>query len=119
MITSIVESAIKLGSELIEDKDQKNELALKTMEKLLDSKTYRWIDGLTKLAYASEQITKGLFRPIGSFCLTLFGMYCHVKGIDLGASHIAFDGAFIAWGASRHSEKAKAKPKEYGIEGLD
>lgn len=49
-----------------------------------------------------------LARPVGSFCMTAFGAYCHAKGISMDtAIHAVFDGAFPAWGLSRHVHKQK------------
>jgi len=118
MIPGIILGALKLGSELIEDKDKKNELAFKTMEKLLESKTYRLVDALVKLAYATEIITKGLIRPLGATALMVFGIYAKANGIETGdLVDAACFGSLPAWGVSRHQEKiqkAKKKPSEEG-----
>lgn len=115
MNPAIITGLISIGKEFIEDKDKSTEFAYKAMDKLLGTTTYRWVDALVKLSYASEQITKGLLRPIGAACMTAFGMYCHFKGIDLGASAIVYDGALPAWGVSRHVEKSKT-PKNWDSE---
>lgn len=112
MITDLVTAALKLGGELIEDKDQRNQLAFDTMKTLMESKTYRWLDAIVKLAYASEVLMKGLFRPLGTAALTAVGVYAHWKGVDLGAMHPVLDGSFLAWGASRHVEKTKAAEQQ-------
>jgi len=108
MILSIVDAALKLGDKLIEDKDLKAELASKTMEQMLASKTYRWIDGLVKLSYASEQIIKGLIRPLGSMVMFGFAVYCSLHGVVLPPMiHELLYGAPLGWGVSRHMEKSK------------
>jgi len=112
-IASILPGLFRLGSELIEDPDKKNEYAFKTLElyntlatKLIDTKTYPWVDAIVKLAYASEAIIKGLIRPIGSLALAGFAAYCNVKGIHLADSvQTVLYGSPVAWGASRHIEK--------------
>lgn len=122
-LTSLIPGLFKLGSELIEDPDKKTEFAFKTQElyhqlatKLLDTKTFPWVDALVKLAYASEAIVKGFIRPVGSFALAAFAAYCDVKGITLSdtVSTLLY-GAPIAWGTSRHIEK-REKAKSSTVE---
>lgn len=126
-LTSLIPGLFKLGSELIEDPDKKTEFAFKTQElyhqlatKLLDTKTYPWVDALVKLAYASEAIVKGLIRPLGSFVLAGFAAYCQIKGIELsGPVQALLYGAPAAWGYSRHKEKqeqAKTKTDPFWME---
>lgn len=120
ILTSLLPGLFKIGSELIEDPDKKIEYAFKTQQmyndlalKLLDTKTYPLIDALVKLAYASEAIVKGLFRPIGSFALAGFAAYCDIKGIQLSDTVSALlYGSPVAWGASRHVEKKNNKKQE-------
>ena len=89
------------------------EMAFKQMETLIAAKTYPWVDGLVKLAYASEQIIKGLFRPIASSCMFIFAMYCEMNAIELSETVQALlYGAFPAWGVSRHVEKRKDTPTD-------
>jgi hypothetical protein len=117
LFTSLIPSLFKIGDKLIADEDKKmefafkvQEMAFKQMEQLINAKTYPWVDALVKLAYASEQIIKGLFRPIASACMLAFAMYCEVSTIELsdGVQAILY-GAFPAWGASRHIDKQKKK----------
>jgi hypothetical protein len=118
LITSILPSIFKLGDKLIEDKDKRNEFAFKTqemafkmMEVMLNTKTYPWVDALVKLAYASEQIVKGLIRPIGAFVMFAYAAYCDINGIQLNEMiQTTLYGAPFAWGVSRHVEKNR-KPK--------
>lgn len=116
-ILGIIPGILKLGGELIEDKDKKNEYAFKALElthelslKLLDTKTYPWIDGLVKLSYASENIIKGLFRPIASTIAMGFVGYCELNGIELSPM---VEGVMVsllpAWGVSRYKEKQAKK----------
>lgn len=115
ILPALLGGLLKLGSELIEDPDKKAEFAYKTLElsnelalKLLDTKTYPWVDALVKLAYAGEQLVKGLIRPLGSFALAAFAAYCDVNGIELNPELKALlYGAPIGWGVSRHIEKGK------------
>lgn len=119
-IVGLIPGLFKLGSELIEDPDKKTEFAFKTQElynnlamKLLDTKTYPWVDAIVKLSYASEAILKGLIRPIGSFALAGFAMYCEVKGISLSdTTQALLYGAPVGWGVSRHVEKSKKKKED-------
>lgn len=117
LFTSLLPSLFKLGDKMIVDEDKKaefafkvQEMAFKQMEVLINAKTYPWIDGLVKMAYASEQIVKGLFRPIASGLMLAFAMYCEVSAIELsdGVQAILY-GAFPAWGVSRHVDKQKKK----------
>lgn len=113
ILASILPSLFKLGDKLIEDKDQKAEFAFKTQEmaqqlalKMLDVKTYPWVDALVKLAYASEQIVKGLFRPLVSAAGLVFVAYCEISGITLSpAVETVLISLFPAWGVSRYKEK--------------
>ena len=107
---ALIAGLFNLGGKLIEDKDKKTEYAFKVMELMLNVKTYPIIDALVKLSYASEQIMKGLFRPVGAAAMTGFAMWASYKGVTLDtAAQTVLYGAFPAWGASRHAEKAKAK----------
>lgn len=115
LFTSLIPSLFKLGDKMILDQDKKAEFAFKVqemtfkqMEQLTNTKTYPWVDALVKLAYASEQIIKGLFRPIASAGMLVFAMYCEINEIALsdGVQAILY-GAFPAWGVSRHIDKKK------------
>lgn len=111
MNSVLLSGILSIGKELIEDKDKKNEFADKAMERLLATETHPFVDAVVKLSYAADQITKGLLRPLGAAVMTAFGIYAHLNGIEIdGALHAMFDGAFPAWGASRHAEKARKKP---------
>ena len=115
ILTSALPGIFKLGGKLIEDKDKKAEYAFKVQDmahdlalKMLDVKTYPWVDALVKLAYASEQIIKGLFRPLFSALALCFVAYCEFKGIELsGMVEGVMVSLFPAWGASRHASKNK------------
>ena len=117
LFTSILPGLFNLGGKLIEDKDKRaeyafkvQEMAFKQMEVLINAKSYPWVDALVKLAYASEQIIKGLFRPIGAALMTGFVIYAEVYGIELsGATEAILAAAFPGWMTSRHMDKAKAK----------
>lgn len=113
LILGIIPGLLKLGSEMIEDPDKRNEFAFKTLEmqhemmtKVLEMKTYPWIDALVKLAMASNAIIKGLFRPVGATAALVFLAYCSINGIELNP---VVEGIFAslapAWGYSRYKEK--------------
>ena len=104
-----------IGGKLIEDKDKRNEFAFKALEltytimlKMLETKTYPWVDGLVKLAYASEHIIKGLFRPIGAALMFAFGIYAELNTLELSEpiQYMLF-GALPAWGVDRGLNKRK------------
>lgn len=112
-ILGLVPGLFQLGGKLIEDKDKRNEYAFKVLEmthemslKLIEMKTYPWVDALVKLAYASEAIIKGLFRPVASVGALVFLGYCQIKGIELSP---VVEGVLVAlapaWGYSRYKEK--------------
>lgn len=128
----IIGDLIKLGSELIEDPDKKNEYAHKALEATLDyqktiisTKTSPKVDAFVKIMYAFSDIIQKVWRPLIGGAMTAFGAYCHYKGIDVGdASQIIFDGAFPAWGVSRHAtkkdeEKRKQADDEWWDENSD
>lgn len=116
LITGLLTAAVNIGDKLIEDKDKKTEFAFKMaelaqrqMETLLNQPSYKWIDGLVKLSYASEQIIKGLIRPVGSLIMAGFGAYCAMQGIELSDTvQTLLFGAPVAWGVSRHVEKKQS-----------
>ena len=125
--TSLINSVASLAGEFIEDKDKLNEinykikeLEFKLRETLLATKTTPKVDAFVKILIAFRDIILPLLRPLGAACMTAFGMYCHAKGIDIGdANHVIMDGAFPAWGASRHVNKQKEeteKTKRHKIE---
>ena len=125
LFTSLIPSLFKLGGKMIKDADKQMEYAFKVQEmaqelalKLMDTKTYPWIDGLVKLAYASEAIVKGLFRPLGAAVMTGFVIYAEIQGIELsGPVETILLAAFPGWMTSRHVEK-KGK-KKLPIEDFD
>jgi hypothetical protein len=116
-ILGIFPGLLKLGSELIEDPDKKNEYAFKALEmtndlalRLLDTKTYPWVDALVKLAYAGEAIFKGLFRPLASTAAMGFVAYCSMHGIELDPVVQGVMASLLpAWGISRYKEKMSKK----------
>ena len=106
-----LDSLLQLGAEFITDKDKLIEYQFKAMElkqaqalAILNKDTSPWIDGTVKLMMAFQVF----WRPFVGAAMTLFGAYAHYKGIEIdAAAHLIFDGAFPAWGASRHVEKQK------------
>jgi len=111
LFTSLLPGIIKLGDKFIEDKDKRNEFAFKMMDIMLNTMTYKWVDALVKLSYAGEQIVKGLIRPVGAMAMAVFAAYCDANGIVLSDTvQTMLYGAPLAWGTSRHVEKAKKKP---------
>ena len=116
-ILSMLPSLFKLGDKLIVDQDKKQEFAFKVQEMMnnfaihmLETKTYPWIDGLVKLAYAGEAIIKGLIRPLGALGMLAFAIYCEINLIELseGVQAILY-GSAPAWGVSRHVEEKRKK----------
>lgn len=113
----------KLGGKLIQDADKRAEYAFKVQEMvqdfmkvMLQTKTYPWIDGLVKLAYAGEAIVKGLIRPAVATGLFVWGILNpeNVAQLqELGAvGDVATAGIFgslPAWGVDRGLDKRKKK----------
>lgn len=111
----IAAGILSLGMKYIESKDKKEQLALDTVQAMLNSKTYKAVDAVVKLAYASEQITKGLVRPLFSCGLFVYGLMnpdVMKQLIELGTvGELAVGGVFgsaPAWGYSRYKEKQSA-----------
>jgi hypothetical protein len=120
VLQTILPGLFNLGDQLIEDKDKKAEYAFKVQQmyfdmavKLLDTKTYPWIDGVVKLAYASTAIVKGLIRPVGSLGAMVFVAYCSINGIELSDTIETIMVALLpAWGVSRYKEKMSKKDED-------
>lgn len=122
--TTIIEELSSLASEFIEDPDKKREIDYKIQDlefglrkSLLATTTTPKVDAFVKLLIAFRDIILPLLRPLGAAAMTAFGMYCHLNGIEIdGAVHAILDGAFPAWGASRHVHKSnelkQQKPKD-------
>jgi len=113
-----------LISEFITDEDLRAKLNVQLQEletgitnQLLQTTTTPKVDAFVKILIAFKNVIIPLFRPLGAGCMTAFGMYCHYQSIPLdGATQVVMDGAFPAWGASRHVEKQKKiakKPDDY------
>lgn len=118
--TALIDSVSSLASEFIEDKDKLNEINLKIREleskvttTLLSTKTTPKADAFVKILIAFRDIVVPLLRPVGASCMTAVGLYCHLNGVEIdGATHAMIDGAFPAWGASRHVNKHKEEEEK-------
>ena len=127
LLSGLIPGLLKLGDKLIVDKDKKAEYAFKVQEmgqelafKLLETRTYPWVDALVKLAYASTQIVKGLFRPLMSGALLVWVMVDPAVLERLNAlgevgqlALAAIFGSFPGWMISRHQEKKKKLEKKW------
>jgi len=110
-----IESVTGLISEFIDDGDlrAKLEAGLQKVEaritsQLLQTTTTPKVDAFVKILVAIKNVIIPLFRPLGAGAMTAFGMWMHYNGTPMdGATQIVMDGAFPAWGASRHVEKQK------------
>lgn len=130
LLAGLIPGLLKLGDKLIVDKDKKAEYAFKVQEmsqelafKLLETRTYPWVDALVKLAYASTQIIKGLFRPLMSGALLVWvmvdpGVLDRLQALgDVGQLAIAaIFGSFPGWMVSRHQEKKKKLERKQALE---
>ena len=110
---NLISPVTNLAGKLIMDKDKYAELQFKKAElrskrdlKLLAITTTPRIDAFVKLLYAIKDVIIPMMRPLGAAAMTAFGIYAHYKGLDLDpVMHGIFDGAFPAWGTSRHINK--------------
>jgi len=118
--TAAIEAVRDLAGQYIEDKDKLNEInkELRVLEKgieesLLNTSTTPKTDAFVKILIAVKEVILPMLRPLGAAAMTAFGMYCHVKGIPMdGAAQAVMDGAFPAWGASRHVHKANVEKEK-------
>ena len=109
VVGSLAGGLIDLADQLITDKDKliefkfkAAELQMKSMQALISTTTVPWVDATVKLLFALNS----LWRPVIGGLMTLFGAYAHYKGLPIDpTAHLVFDGAFPAWGVSRHVEK--------------
>lgn len=115
-IMGLADQYILDKDKLIEFRFRALELNIQAQETLLKTNTTPWVDAVVKLMYALNMF----WRPFVGAAMTAFGAYCHYKGIEMDAAlHAVFDGAFPAWGASRHMEKIKNADKKAGYSGFD
>jgi hypothetical protein len=113
IFSALVSPVTKIADKLILDKDKyaeiqlrKIELEHKSRDKLLAITTTPRIDALVKLLIAIRDVVIPILRPLGSACMTAFGLYAHYKGIEIDlALHGLMDSAFPGWMASRHVNK--------------
>ena len=126
LLPNIITGLLGLGSKLILDKDKQAEFVFKVQEmahelalKLLETKTYPWVDALVKVAYAGDTIIKGLIRPIVATGLFLWGILNPediIKLQQLGdvgqAAAYAVFGALPAWGVDRGLSKVRESKKK-------
>jgi len=109
-----IEGITGLFSELITDDDLRAKLDFETeklrfeLDKvLLKTTTTPNMDAFVKLLIATRDIIIPLIRPLGSLLMALFGAWCISEGIELSEPiQYALFGAPLAYGASRHADKA-------------
>jgi len=119
-LISMIPNMFKLGGKLIQDADKRAEYAFKVqemmqdfMKTMLQTKTYPWVDGVVKLAYAGDAIVKGLIRPLAAGGMMVYAIYAQTHGIVLPeAVEIMLYGALPAWGVDRGLDKRKKKKEE-------
>lgn len=120
-VGTLLSSITAIGGKMVLDRDKQAEFAFKSLEmahelalKLLDTPSYKWVDALVKIAYASESLIKGLFRPLASALLIGYSLMnpdiidkLHNMGPVGDAVLVAIFGSFPGWMASRHAEKKR------------
>jgi hypothetical protein len=112
-LKSLISPITNLAGKMIMDKDKFAELQFRKLEleynakkDLLKQTTTPKIDAVVKLLITINDVVIPLLRPLGAAAMTAFGIYMHAKGTPMEAiSQAIFDGAFPAWGASRHVNK--------------
>lgn len=110
IIGSLFGGLIDTVKEVVPDKDKQLELTTKMLEHQLEfqkvmlaQSTVPWVDALVKLAYAGEQIVKGLVRPVASVAMGAFAAWAAYKQVPMPQELLLmFGGAPLAWGLSRH-----------------
>ncbi len=116
-LLTLVPDILDAAKRFIPDKKQLAEfehdistLKLELDKTLLTTKTVPWVDATIKILYALKEVIIPMFRPLGGAAMTAFGMYCHLKGVEIDIGlHAILDGALPAWGLSRHAEKGRKK----------
>lgn len=113
---------LELAKKLIPDKDKYKELETQVKQAeiefdrlLLGTTTTPKVDAFVKILYAVERFISTLWRPLGSAAMTAFGLYAHYKGMSIDTmTHSMLDGAFAAWGVSRHMNKTEELKNKKG-----
>ena len=119
MFNLILSALINAGTKLIPDKDKRQELSVRVIEAMLNSKTVPWVDATVKLMYATENFIRGNTRPIASAAIFVWGLLnpeqiirFHNELGTVGDGLIAtIFGALPAWGISRHQQKKRESRK--------
>lgn len=115
ILGDIFSGLIDIGKELIVDKDKQIEFSFKILEmqqqlaeKILTMNTTPKVDAFVKIVYAFKELIIPMFRPLGTFAITAFGVYAHIHNIQIPEYiHAGLDAAFGGWVYSRHVEKTK------------
>ena len=113
IISGIFKPLTNIADKLILDKDKYAELQFKKIElthdlksKLLEQTTTPKMDAVVKLLVTFNDVILPLLRPLGSFAMAGFAMYCTVNNIDLGETvETMLFGSPLAWMGSRHINK--------------
>lgn len=110
-VTTLGKMGLGIIDQLVEDKDLKQQLAMKQLEltyglieKLINTTTIPWVDAFVKLMTGFVVLA----RPLGSFAMTCAGIYMHLNGVELDPTvHYGLDAAFPAWGLAREAHKKR------------
>ena len=110
-ITTLGGSMLKIVDQFVVDKDLKQKLAIRQLEltyglieKIVNTTTVPWVDALVKVLMSFVVLA----RPLGTFALTVFGLYAYYKGIEIDPTvHATVTAAFPAWGAVREVGKSR------------
>lgn len=113
IVKGLISPVTNIADKLILDKDKYAELKFRELElrekramKLLTITTTPKIDAVVKILYTIKDVIIPMFRPLGAAAMTAFGVYAHLKGLNIDpVVQGIFDGAFPAWGLSRHVNK--------------
>jgi len=112
-IAGVFNNLTGVVSELVEDKDKRNEILARIRESenklavtIVSTTTTPKADAFVKISYAFIPF----FRPIGSAAMTVFAAYAYLSGIVLPTElQVIFGSAFPGWMYSRHVDKKNGK----------
>lgn len=105
-LTSLISEFVVDDEKMAKIKLEVDRLEISVVNQLLKTSTTPKVDAFVKILVAIRSVIIPLLRPVGAACMTAIGLWFHYKQIPIdGAVHAMIDGAFPAWGASRHVNK--------------
>jgi len=109
-LTSLISEFVVDDEKMAQIKLEVDKVEASVKSDLLKTSTTPKVDAFVKILIAFNDLIIPWFRPIGAGLMTAVGLWFHYKQIPIdGAVHAMIDGAFPAWGASRHVNKQTQK----------